>query len=146
MNFFTIFMVSMVAPIMHLILGQHSPIAFVRPSGLDFIFIIEQHSSIVSFRPKGLVHNSELQRTQDCSNLKGFCGQECYKGPGDICGGLGDQYGVCGEGLVCSSCNRCIGCSYNSFTCFDDHECLTEDNVWLSVGFWLGIETLIFIT
>ena len=80
------------------------------------------------------------------SYLKGICGQACYKGPGDICGGLGDQYGVCGDGLVCSSCNRCIGCSYNSFTCFDDYECLTDDNVWLSVAYWLGLETLIFIT
>ena len=42
---------------------------------------------------------------------QGACGGRgvCLKGPGDICGGLGDQYGVCGAGLVCSSCNRCEG-------------------------------------
>ena len=37
---------------------------------------------------------------------QGLCGEVCLKGPGDICGGIGDQYGVCGDGLACSSCNR----------------------------------------
>lgn len=48
---------------------------------------------------------------------QGACGGRgvCLKGPGDICGGLGDQYGVCGAGLVCSSCNRCEGTIIFSF-------------------------------
>eukprot|EP00092_Neocalanus_flemingeri_P009709 GFUD01010457.1.p1 GENE.GFUD01010457.1~~GFUD01010457.1.p1 ORF type:complete len:134 (+),score=32.05 GFUD01010457.1:73-474(+) len=78
--------------------------------------------------------------------FQGPCGQVCKKGPGDICGGAGDQYGVCGDGLSCSSCNLCTGCSYKSFSCYDDSECLSDDNIWLTAAYWLGLETLILIT
>ena len=30
-----------------------------------------------------------------------------HQGPGHVCGGRGDHYGTCGEGLSCSDCNRC---------------------------------------
>ena len=30
-----------------------------------------------------------------------------------------------------------------SFKCFDDFDCLSADNVWLSIAFWHGLETLI---
>ena len=33
-------------------------------------------------------------------------GRVCKKGPGGVCGGSKGQYGVCGEGLQCSECNR----------------------------------------
>ena len=35
-------------------------------------------------------------------------GRVCKKGPGDVCGGSQGQYGVCGEGLQCSECNRSV--------------------------------------
>ena len=32
---------------------------------------------------------------------------KCFlQGPGHVCGGRGDHYGTCGEGLSCSDCNR----------------------------------------
>jgi len=48
----------------------------------------------------------------------------CTKGPGDICGGKHMRYGICGEGLMCSNCNRCTGCSTRTFDCFDDKHCI----------------------
>ena len=51
--------------------------------------------------------------------------QSCTKGPGDHCGGKDNLYGTCGEGLMCSNCNRCIGCSRKTFECFDDRLCIT---------------------
>ena len=35
-----------------------------------------------------------------------LCGRQCLKGPGHVCGGRGNHYGLCGEGLTCSDCNR----------------------------------------
>jgi len=53
------------------------------------------------------------------------CGNQiCTKGPGEVCGGKGQRYGVCGEGLVCSNCNRCQGCSLRTYECFDDPKCI----------------------
>ncbi|KAG7204231.1 hypothetical protein KM043_002059 [Ampulex compressa] len=47
-----------------------------------------------------------------------LCGvPECRRGPGQICGGPSETWGVCGDGLICS-CNRCSGCSLESLTCF----------------------------
>merc|ERR1712150_67681 len=61
----------------------------------------------------------------------GPCGGECRKGPGEICGGSGRQYGVCGEGLTCSDCNRCTGCSYTSFKCYSEEACVSSTDFWL---------------
>jgi len=53
------------------------------------------------------------------------CGNQiCTKGPGEVCGGKNQRYGVCGEGLVCSNCNRCQGCSLRTYECFDDPKCI----------------------
>ncbi len=53
------------------------------------------------------------------------CGHKvCTKGPGDLCGGKHQRYGICGEGLMCSNCNRCQGCSLKTFQCFDDRHCI----------------------
>ncbi len=52
------------------------------------------------------------------------CGvRRCTKGPGDLCGGKHQRYGICGEGLMCSNCNRCYGCSLKTFECFEDRTC-----------------------
>eukprot|EP00092_Neocalanus_flemingeri_P094446 GFUD01120111.1.p1 GENE.GFUD01120111.1~~GFUD01120111.1.p1 ORF type:complete len:101 (+),score=18.62 GFUD01120111.1:41-343(+) len=52
------------------------------------------------------------------------CGRTvCRSGPGDMCGGKWGMYGICGEGLACSDCNRCQGCSFETFTCWDDEKC-----------------------
>lgn len=53
------------------------------------------------------------------------CGiKVCAKGPGEVCGGKHQRYGICGEGLMCSNCNRCQGCSMKTFECFDDRQCI----------------------
>lgn len=50
------------------------------------------------------------------------CGNKyCMKGPGDYCGGLNNIYGTCAEGLACSDCNRCRGCSIKTLTCHEDN-------------------------
>ena len=54
-----------------------------------------------------------------------ICGHKsCSKGPGETCGGKDQRYGVCGEGLMCSNCNRCQGCSFRTFRCYDDRNCI----------------------
>ena len=45
-------------------------------------------------------------------------------GPGEVCGGKNERYGICGEGLMCSNCQRCQGCSLKTFECFDDRQCI----------------------
>ena len=47
---------------------------------------------------------------------KNNCGQTvCLKGPGEMCGGKFGGYGTCADGLMCSNCNRCQGCSFRTF-------------------------------
>lgn len=54
-----------------------------------------------------------------------ICGHKsCSKGPGETCGGKDQRYGVCGEGLMCSNCNRCQGCSFRTFRCYNDRNCI----------------------
>ena len=53
------------------------------------------------------------------------CGLVCKKGPGESCRGLN---GVCGDGLACSDCNRCEGCSYEDFKCFTDSLCVSSQD------------------
>ena len=60
----------------------------------------------LAFKPSGIMKYRNTRHYSSWPHHQGVCGL-CLKGPGDICGGLGDQYGVCGAGLVCSSCNRC---------------------------------------
>ena len=64
----------------------------------------------------------------DHGDMVGPCGRVCLKGPGQVCGGPRSVYGQCGESLHCSSCNRCVGCSFSSFVCFDDRDCLYQDD------------------
>jgi len=54
-----------------------------------------------------------------------MCGNKaCLKGPGEMCGGKYGRYGTCADGLMCSNCNRCQGCSFRSFMCWDDKNCI----------------------
>ncbi|XP_011504360.1 PREDICTED: neuroparsin-A-like isoform X2 [Ceratosolen solmsi marchali] len=47
-----------------------------------------------------------------------WCGlKECLKGPGEMCGGVRNKYGACGEGMYCR-CNKCTGCSIDTLECF----------------------------
>ena len=48
----------------------------------------------------------------------------CAKGPGEVCGGRHQRYGLCSQGLSCSNCDRCRGCSVYTFTCYDDNDCI----------------------
>ena len=46
-----------------------------------------------------------------------------FKGPGQVCGGHGDRYGICARGLHCDTKmkrNRCTGCyARGSNECFE---------------------------
>lgn len=53
------------------------------------------------------------------------CGEYCSKGPGEVCGGKGNRYGGCGDGLICGNCDRCVGCSTHTYLCFEDDNCIT---------------------
>ncbi|XP_051166724.1 neuroparsin-A-like [Leptopilina boulardi] len=55
---------------------------------------------------------------------------QCQRGPGEICGGRGDKYGVCGDGLSCH-CNKCVGCSIDSLDCYVNN-CLPRTEIQLS--------------
>ncbi|XP_029167605.1 neuroparsin-A-like [Nylanderia fulva] len=60
--------------------------------------------------------------------ISALCGiAECRRGPGQICGGPSEAWGVCGDGLICS-CNRCAGCSLDSLTCFPN-PCLPHQSL-----------------
>ncbi|XP_014610517.1 PREDICTED: neuroparsin-A-like [Polistes canadensis] len=45
----------------------------------------------------------------------------CNRGPGEVCGGPSESWGICGDGLICS-CNKCIGCSVEELDCYS-HTC-----------------------
>ncbi|XP_076165671.1 queen brain-selective protein-1 [Ptiloglossa arizonensis] len=47
------------------------------------------------------------------------CGRVCAKRPGEICGGPGEMWGICGEGMYCN-CNRCSGCSTTDLNCMQE--------------------------
>ncbi|KAL6423108.1 hypothetical protein ACFW04_010538 [Cataglyphis niger] len=67
---------------------------------------------------------NECDKCEFGYTISALCGiAECRRGPGQICGGPNEAWGVCGEGLICR-CNRCAGCSLDSFECFSDHACL----------------------
>lgn len=43
----------------------------------------------------------------------------CAKGPGERCGGSLNILGVCGEGMMCKSDERCHGCSIQTMECYN---------------------------
>jgi hypothetical protein len=86
-------------------------------------------TQVASARPRlcAFGHAHHASKIQEC--VFGWevdsCGHKvCTKGPGEQCGGKHAVYGICGEGLVCSNCNRCTGCSLRNFECFEDRQCL----------------------
>ncbi|XP_020289105.1 neuroparsin-A-like [Pseudomyrmex gracilis] len=71
-------------------------------------------------RPLCLGCGNECDKCEFGYTISTLCGiRECRRGPGQICGGPSETWGVCGEGLRCS-CNRCSGCSLDSLTCFEN--------------------------
>ncbi|XP_012216947.1 neuroparsin-A-like [Linepithema humile] len=71
-------------------------------------------------RPMCMGCGDECDKCEFGSTISTLCGiRECRRGPGQICGGPSENWGVCGDGLICS-CNRCAGCSLDSLTCFDN--------------------------
>ncbi|KAK9505079.1 hypothetical protein O3M35_009221 [Rhynocoris fuscipes] len=53
---------------------------------------------------------------KDCKygEYRNSCGRmDCYKGPGEECGGWLDVFGVCTPSTSCK-CGRCSGCSTHS--------------------------------
>ncbi|CAH1126614.1 unnamed protein product [Ceutorhynchus assimilis] len=41
----------------------------------------------------------------------------CAKGPDERCGGTYNVLGICGEGMMCKSDERCHGCSIQTMEC-----------------------------
>eukprot|EP00092_Neocalanus_flemingeri_P059109 GFUD01070560.1.p1 GENE.GFUD01070560.1~~GFUD01070560.1.p1 ORF type:complete len:121 (+),score=37.51 GFUD01070560.1:28-363(+) len=83
-----------------------------------------------SSRSAGLVWcywagQAALSGTCQYGEMMGPCGRVCLRGPGEMCGGRGDRYGVCGGGMTCSDCNKCQECSARTGECSDDMECHT---------------------
>ncbi|CAL1674129.1 unnamed protein product [Lasius platythorax] len=69
-------------------------------------------------RPPCMGCGDECDKCEFGVAISALCGiAECRRGPGQICGGPSESWGVCGDGLICS-CNRCSGCSLDSLMCF----------------------------
>jgi len=79
--------------------------------------------------PSGCNHktSSQIINEDKCTygTTKDSCGNvQCMKGPSETCGGKFGRYGTCADGLMCSNCNRCQGCSFKTFICWDDRNCI----------------------
>jgi len=88
-----------------------------------YLVLIPTVLSLNACRFEDLIQREE----KDClyGRYTDYCGTfRCQKGPGDTCGGRRDIHGVCANGLLCSNCQRCTGCSYQSFICWEDLECM----------------------
>lgn len=103
----------------------------MKSSTMVFIMVMMAFNLalIVKAYPRACAYNRG-QRVDDVKKCRyGWevdpCGNKiCTKGPGEVCGGKNQRYGICGEGLMCSNCNRCQGCSLRTFECFDDPKCI----------------------
>ncbi|XP_014226154.1 neuroparsin-A-like [Trichogramma pretiosum] len=86
--------------------------------------MLPAHPTIIE-RAEAQLQRSECDGCGDqCAKCKygsafsRWCGlRECLKGPGEICGGARNKYGVCGDGMYCR-CNKCTGCSIDTLECF----------------------------
>merc|ERR1712126_240968 len=86
-------------------------------------------SQHLSSPPGGESLNCHYGQTRDtCGNVV------CMKGPGEMCGGKYGRYGICADGLKCSNCNRCQGCSFTSFICWNEGTCIWENTQMCSKG------------
>ncbi|XP_072749739.1 queen brain-selective protein-1 [Anoplolepis gracilipes] len=80
-------------------------------------------------RPLCVGCGDECDKCEFGFTISALCGiAECRRGPGQICGGPSEAWGVCGDGLICS-CNRCAGCSLDSLTCFANRACLPHQSL-----------------
>jgi len=97
---------------------------------VSLVTIISLISSTTSTPlPTGCNHKSHNSHwnPDNCiyGTTKDACGNDqCTKGPGEMCGGKFGRYGTCADGLMCSNCNRCQGCSFKTFKCWDDRNCI----------------------
>ncbi|XP_023340265.1 neuroparsin-A [Eurytemora carolleeae] len=95
---------------------------------LVLVSLLEFQSTLSSPAPLPTLCDREVEETGDCHYGTTYdrCGNRvCMKGPGEVCGGKYGRYGTCGDGLMCSNCNRCQGCSYQTFSCWSDTNCLS---------------------
>jgi len=95
------------------------------------VFSLAVAVSTVAASPAPIPNICDIQAEEpsdgDCYYGQTFdrCGNKvCMKGPGEMCGGKFGRYGICGDGLMCSNCNRCQGCSYRTFVCWNDNNCM----------------------
>ncbi len=89
---------------------------------------------LLNVLPMFLGHPTIIERAEQRSECEGcganckqckygsafslWCGlEECLKGPGEMCGGVRNKYGECGDGMYCR-CNKCTGCSIDTLECF----------------------------
>ncbi|RLU24880.1 hypothetical protein DMN91_002971 [Ooceraea biroi] len=79
-------------------------------------------------RPLCVGCGDECDKCEFGFTISALCGiPECRRGPGQICGGPSEAWGVCGDGLICN-CNRCAGCSLASLECFTN-PCLPHQSL-----------------
>jgi len=91
-------------------------------AALYFSYAVEGYPRICAFNRANAVNNEKKCKYGWEMDP---CGTKlCTKGPGEVCGGKNERYGICGEGLMCSNCQRCQGCSLKTFECFDDRQCI----------------------
>lgn len=77
------------------------------------------------FPPYDIVNSRDQADKCSYGSVRDLCGYyRCAKGPGDICGGKGGRYGICGDGLICNNCNVCTGCSLMTFECYNGRTCI----------------------
>jgi len=80
--------------------------------GIVLMFLI---STIDSLALPPNCDSQPVAETDSCiyGTTQDLCGRTvCLKGPGEMCGGRFGRYGRCADGLMCSNCNRCQGCSF----------------------------------
>ncbi|XP_012538010.1 neuroparsin-A [Monomorium pharaonis] len=83
--------------------------------------IAQRYQALSLCRPCG----DQCDQCEYGTTISTLCGvKECLKGPGERCGGPSEIEGVCGDGMMCNHCNKCIGCSSVNFKCKTDDYCL----------------------
>ncbi|KAE8744047.1 Neuroparsin 1 [Frankliniella occidentalis] len=99
-----------------------SPLRAAAPAPrwlLLLLLLVVVLAAVAEASTRGLsVRCEPLPEPEDClyGLARDHCGRfVCAKGPGERCGG--PMHLTCGEGMYCK-CERCIGCSLNTFTCF----------------------------
>eukprot|EP00088_Acartia_fossae_P000924 TRINITY_DN10347_c0_g1_i2.p1 TRINITY_DN10347_c0_g1~~TRINITY_DN10347_c0_g1_i2.p1 ORF type:complete len:109 (-),score=11.23 TRINITY_DN10347_c0_g1_i2:336-662(-) len=103
--------------------GRKTTTTFAAVFMIYLVLITTSVLSMNTCRLEGV----EQKKPEECvyGRYLDFCDTwRCLKGPGDTCGGRRNVHGECGSGLICSNCNRCTGCSYQSFMCWEELDCM----------------------